>query len=268
MMQKTWQLVRIELVRKWPFVAILLVLWLATSIFVASVMRSRYGTGGAVDASDAAGPIVVIFSAFASLIFGTALFQLREKDGLRFFLYHHPASRIQLYLVRWLTGAAMVALLCGVTILLTPTVFSTSWSAITEGHLASFISFVACLCLLAYTVAAFLSPLSASDLATVVLSAICSFVLAVGLGFWGQTSLSRPKTITGLLTTLLLGTAVILPCGLWLFRRRWILEHSWGRRAAYIAVFFVAACAVVLVLNFVDFVDLLYLMGIDLMAWG
>jgi ABC-type transport system involved in multi-copper enzyme maturation permease subunit len=180
-MRKVWQIVRIELRRKWPFAAILLLLWLFICQAFRLGIRSYYG--GAIDvASDVAGPIVMLSCMIYALILGATLFQPVEKDGVRFFLYHHPVSRFHLYFFRYLTGLAIVALLSVLTASLTPSLSSTSWSQIVETtefwHQEGWV--VAFACLLVYTASAFFSPLFATDLITVPVAAAYSAAFASG----------------------------------------------------------------------------------------
>jgi hypothetical protein len=312
-MREVWQIVRIELQRKWPFAAVLLALWFFVGLAVWVGLRSMYGPGPVT--GEEAGPIMSLFPLVYALIFGATLFHTGEKDGVRFFLYHHPVPRVHIYLVRYLTGMAVVAFLSAVTILLTLFLFPAWPSKMTPGVQWAPIGYldIPSGCLLVYATSAFLSPLFATDLITVPLAAVYSIIAAIGLGCLNVTFFEPHGSVEPALT-LLVGGLVVFLC-LWrlfssrqvldsfiaaglvlfgaslvyrdgdqklaliwivgslllyaggsrLFSRRRILEYSWRRRSALAAALFVCTCLALLALTVVDFVDLLYLMGIDLM---
>jgi len=270
MMQKTWQLVKIELRRKWPFVAVLLALWLSACLALRLWLPHNYLflTSGWENI------LMLLFPPLYALIFGVATFHTSEKDGVRFFLYHHPVSRVRLYVVRYLVGFAIVAILSVVVVWLTPHLLQMPVRSAFLGA-KDFAFLLACLFI--YTAGIFFSPLFATDLVAVPIAAmycgLCGAAVAL-LGKLTEPDLNKPgqsqwellmrspvfHLFAGLLVFVFLS-------GLILFSRRRILEYSWSRRSNVAAAMFcVTAIALFLVL-FVDPVDLLYLVGIDLMRW-
>jgi ABC-type transport system involved in multi-copper enzyme maturation permease subunit len=271
MMQKTWQIVRTELRRKCVLIAASLAVWLLACLAFYLGHRRYYGGLGKGDVPyDIVGGIIYLTIALYMLIFGASLFEAGEKDGIRFFLYHHPVSRFRLYVIRYLTGAAIVLVLSSLTAVLTALIFGElSWSQMLPA-LRNWVSIAVVFFVFSmlYTAAAFFSPLLATELITVPLALAYGAIAAFGLALLAPgRSLLEPMPLSAL-WALLAGNLVIFSCGLQLFCKRRILESSWSRRGAVALGFSGITIIVLLVVNFVDFVDLLYLLGIDLMAWG
>ena len=258
-MQKTWQLVRIELLRKWTFAMGLLTPWLGICAIVRYTVRAQYGAlDAAAGTADTVVPIVSLFSLLSSLVFGATVFQPGEKDGVQFFLYHHPVDRSQIYAVRYWIDLCLASAVSIVIALLTPLLLSTSWRNATTAF--PVIEVLPFFWLFLFTAAVFFSPLFSSDFATLAISAVYSPLAFWGLAIWGNA-----VGLVSIRQWWVVGSIAVFICGWQLFQRRWILESPWNRRIVAAACLFGATSMVLFILPFVDFVDLLYLLGIDLM---
>lgn len=266
---KTRQLLRIEFRRRWLTGTILpalgLVSFLAFEFWSHSVYGWDYGR-----LKDHTRFLAFVLCGLSALVFGSEAFLAKEKDGIRSFLYHHPISRVRMYVIRYLAGAALVIIVSSFMVF--PALFvgdgwrrlvSLTWLTNPELHL------VVCFYLLVYTTAVFFSPLFAMSLTTIATAVIYIAVFyQIGLVF---AVLNVVADEVAMCRALILASLAIFTCGLMMFRRRRILECSWPQRSGLAFLFFIGTAGAMLTVTFVrlvNVVDLLYLLGIDLAALG
>lgn len=272
MMSRLRETVRIELLHRWPVVAVLLPLWLIGCAGV-YLWNAPYYDGNLPSFSQPWDGQITILAlaapALAAIILGATFFRVGEKDGVRFFLYHHPVSRFRFYLTRYLTSLVILFFLGSLTVWLTPYLLRASWAGILRRNadLGAVFWMIPLAWLVYFTVGAFVSPLVKSSLiavyATVLFGAFAAFSLDTNLSLRGI-----PRDSLGVWLGLLLFGAGVLAWGMRLFQRRRILEYGWGRRSIPVWILGGATLALAVFLFFVDVVDLLYLLGIDVLAWG
>jgi hypothetical protein len=260
MMRRIWELVRIEIQYKWPFVAILLGLWMFLCLGARFAVSIHYPTAGTA-LWDLGMPIAHVTIFLNALVLGAALFQPVEKDGVHFFLYHHPVKRRLFYSIRYLTGVALIAALTFVTILATPLLFQGAWATPYVDVLDRAITIAATAWLL-YSVAAFFALLFSSELITIPVAIGYSVLAAGGLAMIRalQSGTLRENHVV---VAFSLVAASALLVGDTMFIERRILEASWRRRAIIASVAYGVTALILVVITFVDIVDLLYLIGID-----